>query len=229
MFTQISNQLKEEGFTNFHYIRSWLCEKRFFLKYSDFFIKLLEDIKEQTNMDSEEQFTLYSGMVATSKLPGEVAEVGVYKGGSAKILCETKGNKKLYLFDTFEGIPKKEITKGDLVKPNWLNETSLEGVKEYLKDYQNIFLYKGLFPETAKDISNKLFCFVHLDADTYKGTLEGLKFFWPKMVKGGRIVVHDYNNKTLPGVKKAFKEFFKDNPELIIDIADTQGMVIKNR
>ena len=48
------------------------------------------------------------------------------------------------------------------------------------------------------------------------------------MVKGGRIICHDYNNVDCPGVKKAFKEFFGDRKDLIIDIADTQGMVIKN-
>ena len=38
---------------------------------------------------------------ATRKLSGDIAEVGVYRGGSAMIICEAKGNKKLHLFDTF--------------------------------------------------------------------------------------------------------------------------------
>ena len=226
MFNEIKEQLKELGFTNFHYVRELLHAERFLLKYSKDFIELLKKIKEVCNMDSEEKFTLYSSMKAVSNLNGAVAEVGVYRGGSAKILCELKGDKPIYLFDTFKGLP--ETQKKDLVKKGWLDDTSLEIVKEYLSEYENVFFYKGLFPDTSEPIKEKRFCLVHLDTDIYSGTLEGLKFFWPRMVKDGRIISHDYNNEDCPGVKRAFKEFFKNSPELIIDIADTQGMVIKN-
>ena len=47
------------------------------------------------------------------------------------------------------------------------------------------------------------------------------------MVKSGRIISHDYNAKDVGGVKKAFDEFFKDSPEKIIEIADTQVLIIK--
>jgi len=226
MFYEIIEQLKELGFKNFHYIRELLYAKRFMLKYHPSFIELLNDTEEVCNMDSEEKFTLYSSMKAVSYLEGDVAEVGVYKGGSAKILCETKADKELHLFDTFEGLP--ETKKEDLVKGCWLKDTSLGKVKNYLKNYNKVFFYKGSFPDTAFPVLDKKFCFVHLDTDIYQGTLDGLKIFWPRMVKGGRIVSHDYNNEDCPGVKRAFKEFFSNNPEKIIDIADTQGMVIKD-
>ena len=71
------------------------------------------------------------------------------------------------------------------------------------------------------------FCFVHLDTDLYQSTLDSLEFFWPRMVKGGRIISHDYNALEVIGVKQAFQEFFKGSPESIIEIADTQVMVIK--
>ena len=55
-----------------------------------------------------------------------------------------------------------------------------------------------------------------------------MKFFWPRMVIGGRIICHDYNNVNCPGVKKAFDGFFQDKQVKIIDIADTQCMVVKD-
>ena len=61
----------------------------------------------------------------------------------------------------------------------------------------------------------------------YQSTLDALKFFWPRMVKGGRIISHDYNANNIAGIKKAFREFFNDSPEKIIEIADTQSMIIK--
>ena len=228
MFNEISGQLKDFGFGNFHYVRELLYAKRFLLKYDDSFLKILDEVEEKCNMDSEEKFTLYSSMKAISSLEGDIAEVGVYKGGSAKILAELKGNKKLHLFDTFEGLPSKVTTSEDLVKPGWLSDVNIEEVKAYLSKYNNLFFYKGLFPNTADPIKNRKFSLVHLDTDIYQGTLESLKFFWPRMVKEGRIICHDYNNEDCPGVKKAFKEFFKGSLEKIIDIADTQAMVIKN-
>ena len=55
--------------------------------------------------DNEENYTLYSSLKAVKDLAGDIAEIGVYKGGTAKLICELKGNKNLYLFDTFEGLP----------------------------------------------------------------------------------------------------------------------------
>lgn len=227
MFYEISVQLDKLHFTNVHYIRPLLYAEHLLLKYDDEFIRLLDEIREKCSMDNEEKYTLYSSMKAVSSLNGEVAEVGVYKGGSAIILCEYKGDKGIHLFDTFEGLPKKTVTKDDLVKPGWLSDVDMNEVKKDLARFRRVYLHKGLFPETADPVKDKKFCLVHLDTDIYQGTLEGLKFFWPRMVAGGRIISHDYNNVDCPGVKKAFKEFFADHPEIIIDIADSQAMVIK--
>ena len=169
---------------------------------------------------------LYSSLIATENLPGVIAEVGVYKGGTARLICEVKGEKDLYLFDTFEGLP--ETNDNDLlVHKGWLHDTDLESVKNYLSDFKNIHFLKGVFPGTAGPISDKKFSFIHLDTNLYQSTLDALEFFWPRMVIGGRIVSHDYNASSMPGVKKAFMEFFRDQPEKIIEIADSQVMVIK--
>lgn len=219
--------LKELGFTNTHYFHSLLYPKMTHEKYSPEFMKIDDATNETCYMDSEEKYTIYSSMKAVIHLPGSIAELGVYKGGSAKILCEIKSDKKLYLFDTFEGLPEvdKEI---DLAKNEWFNDTSFEKVRDYLKEYKQVCFFVGIFPETITDeVSNDKFSFVNLDTDLYKSTLDGLRFFWPRMVTGGRIVSHDYNTKDHPGVKKAFEEFFKNNREKVVELADSQVMVIK--
>ena len=58
-----------------------------------------------------EAFTVYSLAKSQSKLSGDMAEVGVFQGGSAKLICEAIGDKKLHLFDIFEGLP--ELTDKD--------------------------------------------------------------------------------------------------------------------
>ena len=213
------------GFINIHYFHNLLFSDQIYEKYNSEFLRIIELVKEKCYMDNEEKYTLYSSMKSVSFLKGSVAEVGVYKGGSAKILCVIKGKRKIHLFDTFEGLPQP--SKKDTVKVGWLSDTSLKSVKDYLSEYENIFFHKGYFPQTSEDLTSEEFCFVHLDTDLYQSTLDSLEFFWPRMVKGGRIISHDYNALEVIGVKQAFQEFFKGSPESIIEIADTQVMVIK--
>ncbi len=106
----------------------------------------------------------------TQKVPGDIAEVGVYKGGSAKIICSAKGEKHLHLFDTFEGLPKVEDI--DMVWPFYEGKfaASCDGVKEYLKNDHNVFFYKGIFPVTLGPVKEKMFSMVNLDVDTYEST-----------------------------------------------------------
>ena len=70
----------------------------------------LKKIRAETELLLEdiEAYYIYMAVKRTQKVPGDIAEVGVYKGGSAKMICSAKGDKHLHLFDTFEGLPKVE-------------------------------------------------------------------------------------------------------------------------
>jgi hypothetical protein len=110
-----------------------------------------------------------SAMVdATAKIGGDMAEVGTYNGGSAKIICEVKGDRPLHLFDTFEGIPEVEEidTHGYDVEKFAVGQyaASLEAVMSYLKKYPNVFFYKGLFPRLPNLSERKRF---HLFISTW--------------------------------------------------------------
>ena len=218
--------LEELGFTEIHYFHSLLFAKQMYEKYDSEFLKILQEIGDNRGADNEENYTLYSCLNATKHLQGDIAEVGVYKGGTAKLIAEIKGSKELYLCDTFEGLPETK-DKDQFVKKGWLHDTSVETVREYLKGYEKINFLKGIFPNTSGPIENKKFSFVHLDTNLYQSTLDSLEFFWPRMVMDGRIVSHDYNTTSMPGIKKAFLEFFSDQKEKLIEIADSQIMVIK--
>ena len=86
-------------------------------------------------------------------------------------------------------------------------------------------IIKGKFPESGKKIIDNKFCFVHLDVDLYKSTIDSLRFFFPKMVLGGIILIHDYHSD---GIQKAFTEFKKENQIQIIELTGSQAMIIKN-
>lgn len=169
-----------------------------------------------------ELFFVYSFAKNQTSIEGDYAEVGVFKGATAKAICESKGNKQLHLFDTFEGLP--EVDKIDTKYKTKMWKSDFQKVKHKLQRYPHVHIYKGLFPETGNFIQNKKFAFVHLDVDIYKSTKDCLEFFYDKMSKGGIIISHDYHAQ---GVKKAFDEFFKDKNEQIIQLPMSQCMIIK--
>jgi hypothetical protein len=189
-------------------------------------IDLIKKIKQETKMllRNYEAYQIYTAVKRTEKVQGDIAEVGVFKGGSAKLICEAKGEKPLHLFDTFEGIPRvEEIDAAEFYKGKYA--ASFEEVKKYLSEYKNVYFYKGIFPDTAEHIKNRVFSFVSLDVDTYESTLSCLEFFYPRMSRGGIILSHDYLSAS--GVTKAVDEFFKYRPEPIIELPGAQCLMLK--
>jgi hypothetical protein len=175
-----------------------------------------------------EAYHVYSIAKSQSKLDGDMAEVGVYQGGSAKLIAEVKNEKELYLFDTFEGLPKVSEKDTHFGTSYWktgeFSNTSLENVENYLSNYKNIYCYKGKFPETSEPIKTKKFSFVHLDVDLFQSTIDCLEFFYPKMINGGIILTHDYHTD---GVKQAFNEFCKDKKIPQIQLLGSQCAITK--
>jgi hypothetical protein len=191
-------------------------------------LSLLERIREESELllNAGEAYTLYMCVHSTQKVAGDIAEVGVYKGGSARIICEVKGVRPLHLFDTFEGIPAVDSEKDGDTFQRGQYAASLEEVQQFLRGYDSIHFYKGIFPATAKAVKEQKFSFVNLDVDVYRSTMAGLRFFYPRMNPGGIILSHDYCEST-PGVKKAFDEFFSTKPEPIIEMPGYQCLVVK--
>ena len=166
---------------------------------------------------------LISAVTATEKLGGEMAELGVASGASAKLISEYAPSRTLHLFDTFEGLP--DVTEVD--SPHFARgqfSSRVADVREYLGG-RNVRFYKGLFPATAEPVKDRLFSFVHLDADLYESTIAGLQFFYPRMCPGAILICHDY--LTSEGVNAAFREFFAANLEPVIELTGYQCMVVK--
>ncbi|WP_419725755.1 TylF/MycF/NovP-related O-methyltransferase [Terrisporobacter petrolearius] len=173
---------------------------------------------------------LIASEINEQKLEGEVAELGVYKGKFASEINKLFPNKKLYLFDTFEGFYDEDIElershEYSRAKEGDFSDTNMELVKNKLPYKEQAEFIKGHFPESIKE-DLPSFCFVSLDTDLYKPTYEGLKIFYPKLVKGGMIIVHDYNSSQFPGVKKAVKEYCNANNIFVVPLCDMHGSAV---
>ncbi len=168
--------------------------------------------------------------IQSKGLKGNVAELGVYQGAFARKLNDLFKDRLLYLFDTFEGFEKKDIVREEKdrfssPRDSAFSDTSISKVLKKMKYPEQCIIRKGYFPETAEGIHDN-FVFVSLDADLYNPTYEGLKYFYPLLSKGGYIFVHDYNNDEYTGVKKAVRQFCKEEEIGYVPIGDMCGTVV---
>ena len=156
-------------------------------------------------------------------IDGACAEVGVYKGEFAKYINRFMPDRKLYLFDTFKGFGNQNILdiekqKSSLALDDFCDTTIKEVLKK-MKFPEKCMVCEGYFPQTAENIEDK-FALVSLDADLYEPILSGLKYFYPKLAKGGYIFVHDFGGYRWPGVKMAVNEYCKQHNIPIVPILD---------
>ncbi len=172
---------------------------------------------------------LVSHEINRKNLNGNVAELGVYKGKFARYINQYFPGRLLYLFDTFEGFDKRDIiaetrqqfSAGD----QDFSDTSVESVLSQMKSPENCRPVKGFFPESARGLEDP-FVFVSIDTDLYEPIYNGLCFFYPKMVDGGYIFIHDFNSDAYKGVRQAVEQFCTEQKISFLPIPDLGGSAI---
>jgi hypothetical protein len=174
-------------------------------------------------------FCLAFDQIVKEDLKGDLAELGVYKGNTASLLAQIARSRgaTAYLLDTFSGFSKLDIKGVDAnAREQSFSDTSLEAVRALVGE-ENVQYIPGYFPETASQIPNDAsFCLVHIDCDLYAPIFNALEYFYPRMVPGGYLIVHDYTSLLWNGAEKAVDEFFADKPEPVIPLPDGAGSVV---
>ena len=167
--------------------------------------------------------------IIAKKVPGNVAELGVYQGDFAKRLNQLFADRQLYLFDTFAGFDHADVatekTSGFSTGEQNFANTSVEMVLQKMPHPQQCVVRKGFFPATAEGVDDT-FCFVSLDADLYDPILEGLRFFYPRLAPGGYIFVHDFNNDEYKGAHQAVLEFCAAEGIGFLPLPDSGGTAV---
>jgi hypothetical protein len=195
-------------------------------------LALVRDTRACTDLLVEDAaaFEILAYVRAARRLGGAMAELGVFGGGTARLICEAKGDVPLHLFDVFETLqePTAVSDRGDRAGAvhahfgTW--HTPRATVERVLAPYPGVHIHAGTFPDTTSGLEQERFCFVHLDADMETSTGDALQFFFPRMVPGGVIIGDDYN---MPAVRRAFDQFFESLPGAIIALPWGQVVAIK--
>jgi len=134
---------------------------------------------------------------------GCFVEIGVYKGGTAYHLAKVarEQGRRIYLYDTFEGIPCTNKEKGDQHKIGDFNDARMQDVVAAIPDAITI---KGYFPASMIPMPPIAFC--HIDADQYDSIIDSCRAIEGLMMAGGIVVFDDYG--CLEGATRAVDEYY---------------------
>lgn len=183
----------------------------------------------------ERKFNLFNMARNLKKIPGDIAECGVFKGSSAFLMLSAMAgeNKYYHGFDSFEGLsePRREDHVSNAQTFKWKKHDLAVGEEiaaGNLSSFEGQFtLYKGWIPDRFHEVDDRMFCLVHIDVDLYEPTIESLRFFWPRMSAGGMIVCDDYGSSACPGAKKAMDEIGEEVGQSVIQMTTGQGVIVK--
>lgn len=145
--------------------------------------------------------------------PGLYLEFGVARGNTINFIAALNSKKKIYGFDSFEGLPE-EWHRGDIAIPKGsFGFKSREMTPAVL---HNVTLIKGLFNDSLPEFKTKILkdqpiAFIHVDCDIYSSTCDIFNFVGDNIVSGTIIIFDEYYNYSSfrEHEYKAFHEFLQ--------------------
>jgi len=167
--------------------------------------------------------------IDTQGIEGDFVECGVWKGGHViAALLSAQVNREYWLFDTFNGMTEPgehDIRRGmhasQMAKyrkkgiENWcraeLDEVQ-HNINQYRRTDQQVHYVVGPVEQTltTHTLPDRI-ALLRLDTDFYSSTKIELELLWPRLVKGGILIIDDYNS--WDGCKLACDEYFGDSVE----------------
>lgn len=204
------------------------------------FEKIYDKTEPYTMTTIDRMFELYKAVqyVAKNNIPGDIVEAGVYKGGSMMLAAYTlqesgDTSRKLYLYDTYTGMAQpteedvrygteeevfekwKQKSKQD---HNEWNYATLDEVKSNMNSTgyprENTIYVKGKVEDTMPQTVPENISVLRLDTDFYESTKHGLIHLFPRLVRGGVLIIDDYGSWR--GARKAVDEYIKENDTPIL-------------
>ena len=216
------------------------------------FVRIYNLCREFTQTSKERVYGLYQSVlyIIDAGIPGDFVECGVWRGGSAMVMAFTLqelnvSNRKIYLYDTFEGMT--EPTEHDHKLSGNTAQASEKWQKKQKKDHNEwcyaslpevehnllstkypndmLVFVKGKVEETIPQTVPDQIALLRLDTDWYESTKHELIHLFPLLQKTGVLIIDDYGSWA--GSKKAVDEYFSDKSILLSRIDNTGRVGIK--
>lgn len=174
---------------------------------------------------------LLAEQIHEEKIPGDAAELGVFRGDFAALINAAFPDRTIHLFDTFEGFPARDVeieqAQGlSRAKTGDFKETAENLVEKRLPHPERAVFHKGYFPDSFDGCTEMTFAFVSVDADLYAPTAAALPLFFDRLSPGGVLLIHDVNSTQFSGAGKAVREFCTERGLLPMPVCDLHGSVV---
>lgn len=187
--------------------------------------------------------------IAAARVPGDVVECGVWRGGSSMMAALTLAGagdlRTLWLYDTFEGMTppteRDRVWSGETAADKLAGERLEAGAVNTwayatLDDVQanmartgypadRVRYVKGPVEQTIPAEAPERISLLRLDTDWYESTRHELEHLWPRLVSGGVLIIDDYGH--WQGARQATDEYFADQPLLLHRVDYTGRIAVK--
>jgi len=210
------------------------------------FLELYKKVKDYTLVPVERCYSLYQAInyIIKNNIEGDLVECGVWKGGSSMLMAYTLleaeiSNRKIYLYDTFEGMTQPGEMDGQEEKNQWengrvtdtLNNMCYSPIEEVNGNMnktgypaENIVFVKGKVEETLPGTMPSKISLLRLDTDWYESTKHELIHLYPLLQKHGVLIVDDYG--AWQGARQATDEYFSSIPNTFLGRIDYTGRIL---
>ena len=194
------------------------------------FKRLYDPIRAHTLVSPERAWMLLHLMRHALALPGDFAEFGVFRGGTAllaaEILRDAHDARALHLFDSFAGMPV--TSDGEPFSQGDFGQTSEAAVRALVAPTgANAQFHAGFIPDTFQGVDIPRLAFAHVDVDLYQSVLDSIEFVYPRLVPGGILVFDDYGFPSCTRAREATDQAFAGRREKPIYLPTGQAFVIK--
>jgi O-methyltransferase len=189
-------------------------------------------IRPHTLVSRDRVHVLWRTLQQSLRLPGDLVECGVFRGGTALLAARTvaasgeAGRRKLHLFDSFQGV-SDTVAEHEGFAPGDFGRTSAARVRALLAEYPGIDVHVGYVPDTFVGLELDRIAWAHIDLDLYEPIRDAIAYLYPRIVPGGCLIFDDYGFPSCPGARQAVDEAFADKPEVPLCLPTGQCLVIK--
>ena len=194
------------------------------------FKRLYDPIRAHTLVSPERCWLLLQLLRQALALPGDFAEFGVFRGGTALfaagVLRDARDARTLHLFDSFAGMPV--TSAGEAFARGDFGQTSEAAVRALVAPTgAHVDFHVGFIPDTFKGVEIPRLAFAHVDVDLYQSVLDCIEFVYPRLVPGGIVVFDDYGFPSCSRAREATDQAFAGRREKPIYLPTGQALVIK--
>ena len=190
-------------------------------------------VRQNTMVDIYRLYELWMLVAQTLHLPGDIIEIGVWRGGSGNLLAyrakQLGTDATVYLCDTFRGMVKTS-DRDPLYRGGELSDTSADIVAALTASLAlgNVRICPGIFPdESAHLVPARQVRLCHIDVDVYDSARDVLAWVWHKMPVGGIVVYDDYGFPSCAGITAHVDEQRGMRDRVVIHNLNGHAIVVK--